>query len=55
MEAYVERLAVELDREFQRVNPETVCAFVAEPVVGAVSSASWTMKSCFENLVSHSQ
>ncbi|KAL2045090.1 hypothetical protein ABVK25_012246 [Lepraria finkii] len=35
MEAYVERLAVELDGEFQKVNPETVCAFVAEPVVGA--------------------
>ena len=40
--AYVERLAVELDCEFQRVNPETVCAFVAEPVVGAVSSSSPT-------------
>ena len=39
MEAYVERLALELDREFQRVKPETVCAFVAEPVVGAVSSS----------------
>ena len=38
MEAYVERLAIELDGEFQKVNPETVCAFVAEPVVGAVSS-----------------
>ncbi|KAL1876514.1 hypothetical protein Daus18300_002758 [Diaporthe australafricana] len=34
-EAYVERLALELDQEFQRVGPETVCAFVAEPVVGA--------------------
>lgn len=38
-EAYVQRLAVELDLEFQRVGPETVCAFVAEPVVGAVSEA----------------
>jgi len=36
-EEYVERLAKELDEEFQRVGPETVCAFVAEPVVGAVS------------------
>lgn len=36
-EAYVQRLALELDQEFQRVGPETVCAFVAEPVVGAVS------------------
>ena len=42
MKAYVDRLAVELDDEFQRVNPETVCAFVAEPVVGAVSSSSPT-------------
>ena len=32
---YVERLAEELDTEFQRVGSETVCAFVAEPVVGA--------------------
>lgn len=34
-EAYVKRLADELDGEFQRVGPGTVCAFVAEPVVGA--------------------
>lgn len=34
-EAYVKRLADELDDEFQRVGPDTVCAFVAEPVVGA--------------------
>jgi adenosylmethionine-8-amino-7-oxononanoate aminotransferase len=33
---YVSRLAAELDAEFQRVGPETVCAFIAEPVVGAV-------------------
>lgn len=32
---YVARLAEELDQEFQRVRPETVCAFVAEPIVGA--------------------
>jgi len=37
-EDYVQRLAQELDDEFQRVGPETVCAFVAEPVVGAVRS-----------------
>lgn len=37
---YVERLAQELDDEFQRVGPDTVCAFVAEPVVGAVSRHS---------------
>ncbi|KAF9887385.1 hypothetical protein FE257_010240 [Aspergillus nanangensis] len=34
-ESYVARLAAELDAEFQRVGPETVCAFIAEPVVGA--------------------
>lgn len=37
-EEYVARLAKELDDEFQRVGPESVCAFVAEPVVGAVST-----------------
>jgi adenosylmethionine-8-amino-7-oxononanoate aminotransferase len=35
-EDYVARLAKELDDEFQALGPETVCAFVAEPVVGAV-------------------
>ncbi|KXX83450.1 putative aminotransferase YodT [Madurella mycetomatis] len=34
-EDYVARLAKELDDEFKAVGPETVCAFVAEPVVGA--------------------
>ncbi|KAE8147477.1 pyridoxal phosphate-dependent transferase [Aspergillus avenaceus] len=36
---YVARLAAELDAEFQRVGPETVCAFIAEPVVGAALGA----------------
>ncbi|KNG82147.1 aminotransferase, class III [Aspergillus nomiae NRRL 13137] len=36
---YVARLAAELDAEFQRVGPENVCAFVAEPVVGAALGA----------------
>jgi len=36
-EGYVGRLAQELEDEFRRVGPSTVCAFVAEPVVGAVS------------------
>ena len=39
-EDYVARLAQELDDEFVRVGSDTVCAFVAEPVVGAVSSVS---------------
>lgn len=33
---YVERLAKELDEEFQRVGPDTVCAFIAETVSGTV-------------------
>ena len=40
-EMYVSRLATELDEEFQHVGPENVCAFVAEPVVGAVSRTSF--------------
>ena len=35
-EEYVGRLVKEIDDEFQAVGPHTVCAFVAEPVVGAV-------------------
>lgn len=34
-EQYVTRLAAELDGEFQRLGPDTVCAFIAEPTVGA--------------------
>ncbi|KAL5343261.1 pyridoxal phosphate-dependent transferase [Aspergillus crustosus] len=33
-EGYVARLAEELDSEFQRVGPDTVCAFVAETMSG---------------------
>jgi adenosylmethionine-8-amino-7-oxononanoate aminotransferase len=32
---YVARLTAELEAEFQRLGPETVAAFIAEPVVGA--------------------
>ncbi|GHE22858.1 aspartate aminotransferase family protein [Halomonas urumqiensis] len=38
-EAYGERLAAELEGEIQRLGPETVMAFVAEPVVGATLGA----------------
>lgn len=38
-EAYVTRLIDELDAEFQAQGPETVMAFVAEPVVGATLGA----------------
>lgn len=37
---YVACLAEELDAEFQRVGPDNVCAFIAEPVVGAVCISS---------------
>lgn len=36
-EDYVARLAQELEDEFQRVGPNTVAAFVAETMPGAVS------------------
>lgn len=36
-EEYVNRLIAELDAEFQRLGPENVCSFIAEPVVGATS------------------
>ncbi|CAG8417342.1 unnamed protein product [Penicillium salamii] len=34
LDAYVARLAQELDDEFQRLGPDTVCAFFLEPMVG---------------------
>lgn len=36
---FVARLAAELEAEFQRLGPETVAAFLAEPVVGATAGA----------------
>lgn len=38
-EAYGQRVADELETELQRLGPETVIAFVAEPVVGATAGA----------------
>ena len=35
-ETYVARLKDELDNEFQRLGPETVCAVFLEPMVGTV-------------------
>lgn len=37
---YVRRLAQELEDEFQRLSPDTVCAFVAETVAGLVNLRS---------------
>ncbi|KAH6693670.1 aminotransferase class-III [Plectosphaerella plurivora] len=39
VEEYVQQLATELDQKFQALGPDTVCAFVAEPVVGATLGA----------------
>jgi adenosylmethionine-8-amino-7-oxononanoate aminotransferase len=36
---FVGRLAAELDAEFMRLGPDTVAAFIAEPVVGATGGA----------------
>ena len=33
--AYVRQLEQELEDEFQRVGPQNVAAFIAEPIVGA--------------------
>lgn len=46
--AYVGRLAKELDDEFQRVGPDTVCAFVAEPVVGAALGCTPAVEGYFK-------
>lgn len=40
VETYIARLAQELEDEFQRLGPDTVCAFVAETMAGAVSIIS---------------
>ncbi|KAL2267755.1 hypothetical protein VTJ83DRAFT_5032 [Remersonia thermophila] len=47
-EAYVARLAEELDQAFQAVGPETVCAFVAEPIVGAALGCMTALPGYFE-------
>jgi adenosylmethionine-8-amino-7-oxononanoate aminotransferase len=46
---YVQQLADELDRKFEEVGSETVCAFVAEPVVGAVSIPPYMQCWAFAN------
>jgi hypothetical protein len=38
-DAYADRLALELEDKIQQLGPETVAAFVAEPVVGATMGA----------------
>ncbi|NRB03560.1 MAG: aspartate aminotransferase family protein [Rhodobacteraceae bacterium] len=48
--AYVDRLIAELDAEFQALGPESVIAFVAEPVVGATLGAVAPVADYFEQV-----
>ncbi|MGH7043320.1 MAG: aminotransferase class III-fold pyridoxal phosphate-dependent enzyme, partial [Acetobacteraceae bacterium] len=48
--AYVDRLIAELDGEFTRLGPETVAAFVAEPVVGATAGCVPALPGYFERV-----
>lgn len=47
-EAYVKRLAAELEAEFQRVGPDRVMAFIAEPVVGATLGCATALPGYFK-------
>ena len=47
---YVDRLAGELEAEFQRLGPETVIAFIAEPVVGATAGCVTALPGYFERV-----
>ncbi|MFV2053354.1 aspartate aminotransferase family protein [Aliiroseovarius sp. YM-037] len=49
-EAYGQRIAEELETEIQRLGPETIMAFVAEPVVGATSGALPPVPGYFKRL-----
>ena len=44
---YVERLIAELDTEFQRIGPENIISFIAEPVVGAATGCVTAPKGYF--------
>ncbi len=48
--AYVDRLAAELEAEFARLGPETVAAFIAEPVVGATAGCVPPLAGYFERM-----
>ncbi|MGE8702894.1 MAG: aspartate aminotransferase family protein [Achromobacter sp.] len=49
-EQYGERLAQELDAAIQRLGPDSVMAFVAEPVVGATSGAVTAVPGYFRRI-----
>ncbi len=47
---YVDRLAGELEAEFRRLGPETVIAFIAEPVVGATAGCVAAVPGYFDRV-----
>jgi adenosylmethionine-8-amino-7-oxononanoate aminotransferase len=47
---YLDRLTNELDQEFQRVGPDTVTAFLAEPVVGATTGCVTALPGYFQRV-----
>lgn len=49
-EAYSHRMADELEAEFQRLGPDTVAAFIAEPVVGATMGAVPATRGYFQRI-----
>lgn len=49
-EAYTDRLAAELDAAIQGAGPETVLAFLAEPVVGATAGAVPALPGYFKKI-----
>jgi adenosylmethionine-8-amino-7-oxononanoate aminotransferase len=47
---YLDRLTLELDAEFQRLGPDTVMAFLAEPVVGATTGCVTALPGYFQRV-----
>ena len=47
---YLDRLSDELEAEFQRVGPDTVMAFLAEPVVGATTGCVAALPGYFQRV-----
>jgi adenosylmethionine-8-amino-7-oxononanoate aminotransferase len=47
---YVARLVAELEAEFQRLGPDTVIGFIAEPVVGATLGCATALPGYFEGV-----
>ena len=47
---YLDRLSAELEAEFQRLGPDTVTAFLAEPVVGATTGCVTTIPGYFKRV-----